>query len=46
MPNLGPYAAEVLMAYGVTAVLTLGLVALTLWQLRAARREAEEERRR
>lgn len=41
MPDLGRYAAEVLLAYGVTAGAVGALVAVTLWQVRAARREAE-----
>ncbi|WP_214650010.1 heme exporter protein CcmD [Palleronia pontilimi] len=32
MPDLGKYAAEVGAAYAVSAVLLLGIVALTLWQ--------------
>lgn len=47
MPDLGPYAAEVLSAYAVTGVLLGGIVALSLWQARRARaRLAELERRR
>ena len=32
MPDLGKYAAEVLTAYGITAVLLIGIVALTFWR--------------
>ena len=47
MPDLGSYAAEVLLAYGVTAALLGGLVALSLVQARRARaRLGEAERRR
>lgn len=46
MPDLGKYAAEVLSAYGVSLVLILGLVAVTLRRgarARAALRQIEEE---
>lgn len=45
MPDLGKYAAEVLAAYGVTLVLIVALVMLSLGQsarTRAALREIEE----
>lgn len=32
MPDLGKYAAEVLAAYGITTMLLIGIVALTLWR--------------
>ena len=32
MPDLGKYAAEVISAYGATAVLLAGIVGLTLWR--------------
>ena len=46
MPDLGKYAFEVLTAYGVSIVLMLGLLAVTLRRGRAARAalaEAEAE---
>ena len=47
MPDLGKYAATVLMAYGATLVLLAGLVWLSVWQgRRMARRLAEAEARR
>lgn len=46
MPDLGKYAAEVLAAYGVTAVLLIGIVTLTLWRgARIKRALARAERR-
>ena len=42
MPDLGRYAAEVLLAYGSTAVLVGGLVAWTLMQSRRAKRMLED----
>ena len=42
MPDLGRYAAEVLLAYGATALLLGGLVAVTLAQSRAAKRRLGE----
>lgn len=46
MPDLGRYAAEVLTAYGITAVLLVGIVALTLWRgARVKRALARAERR-
>jgi heme exporter protein D len=41
-PDLGPYAAEVLAAYGVTATLLAGIVGLSLWQARRARARLDE----
>jgi len=37
MPDLGNYANTVLSAYGITIVLVIGLVALTLQKSRAAK---------
>ncbi len=46
MESLGKYAGTVLSAYGVTLVLLLGLVALSLWQSARVRRAlAAQERR-
>ena len=45
MPDLGPYAAEVLLAYGASAVLIGGLVAASLAAARRARRRLEGESR-
>lgn len=42
IPELGKYAGTVLGAYGVTLVLILGLVALSLWQSANARRALRE----
>ena len=42
MPDLGPYAAEVLTAYGATFVLIGGLVALSLARAARMRRRLEE----
>lgn len=39
MPDLGKYAAEVLMAYGISLVLILGLI---WWSLRSAARVEKE----
>lgn len=48
MPDLGPYAVEVLSAYAATAVLLGGLVALSLTRAARVRRrlDAAEGRRR
>jgi len=47
MPDLGKYAGEVLAAYGVTALLIAGLLAVSLLQAARARRAlAETEARR
>jgi heme exporter protein D len=48
MPDLGPYAAEVLTAYGVSIALVMGLVGLSLGRAARMRRrlDAAEERRR
>ena len=44
MPELGRYAAEVLLAYGATAVLAGGIVGLSVLQaIRAKRRLQERE---
>ena len=47
MPDLGKYTGTVLSAYGVPLMLILGLVVLSLWQSRRARRalEAQEGRK-
>lgn len=42
MPELGRYAVEVLTAYGVTALLLGGLVALSLARAARVRRHLEE----
>ncbi|WP_425506289.1 heme exporter protein CcmD [Sulfitobacter maritimus] len=42
MPELGKYAGEVLSAYAVSLLLLAGLVIVTLWRGRAARRALEE----
>ena len=42
MVDLGKYAGEVLAAYGVTAVLLLGLVALSIAQGRRVKRRLDE----
>ena len=46
MPDLGKYAAEVLTAYAITAVLLIGIVALTFWRGARVKRALEraEER--
>lgn len=47
MPDLGKYAADVLMAYGITFVLIAGLILRTLMRSRKMKRllaEAEERR--
>ena len=46
MPDLGPYAAEVLLAYAVTLVLLAALVWLSWRRHRAARRDTEQAERR
>lgn len=47
MPDLGDYAAEVLLAYGVSGALLLAIVVLTILRSRHARRRlAELEARR
>lgn len=46
MPDLGKYTAEVLVAYGITAMLLIGIVALTLWRgARIKKALARAERR-
>ena len=48
MPDLGPYAVEVGLAYVVSLTLLAGIVILSVWQSRRMRRrlgEAEERRR-
>ncbi|WGH78949.1 heme exporter protein CcmD [Jannaschia ovalis] len=42
MIELGKYAFDILLAYGLTAVLILGLVVQSLLAARAARRALEE----
>ncbi len=42
MPDLGPYAAEVLTAYGVSLVLILGIVVLSLARAARMRRRLDE----
>ena len=41
MPDLGRYAAEVLLAYGASAAVLGALIAVTLVQARAARRDED-----
>lgn len=43
MPDLGRYAAEVLLAYGASAVLIGGLVGASLLGARRARRRLDAE---
>ena len=45
MPDLGKYAVTVLSAYGVSLVLILGLVALTLWRSVRVRQSLEAQER-
>lgn len=46
MPDLGKYAFAVLASYGVSVVLVLGIVALSVWQgARVKRALAEVEAR-
>jgi len=40
-PDLGKYAVPVTSAYGVTIVLTLGLIAVSILQARKSRRRLE-----
>jgi len=42
IPDLGKYAGTVLAAYGVSVLLIVGLVALTLWQGARIRRALQE----
>ena len=42
MPDLGPYAAEVLSAYAVALALLGWIVGLSLWQARRARARLSE----
>lgn len=46
MPDLGKYAADVLTAYAFAGSMLVGIVALSLWQSRRARRKLEEAERR
>jgi heme exporter protein D len=46
MAELGKYAGVVLSAYGVTLVLLLGLVVLSLWQGGRIKRALREQERR
>ncbi|RPE71227.1 heme exporter protein D [Pacificibacter maritimus] len=47
MPDLGKYASDVLAAYGITAALLLGLIALSVVQSSRVKKrlKAAEERR-
>ncbi|MEM0949024.1 MAG: heme exporter protein CcmD [Pseudomonadota bacterium] len=45
MPDLGRYAVEVLLAYGVTLALLAGIVAASVARARAMRRALEEAER-
>ena len=42
MPDLGKYAVAVLSSYGVSIVLLLAVVALTLWQGKRVKRALDE----
>ena len=42
MPDLGKYAGTVLGAYGVSLALLAGIIALTIWQARRAKRRLVE----
>lgn len=47
MPELGKYAATVLLAYGVSLLLIAGIILLSLWQsarMRAKLRDVEGRR--
>lgn len=46
MADLGKYAGVVISAYGVTLVLLIGLVALSLWQGARVKRALREQERR
>lgn len=41
LPDLGKYAATVMSAYGVTIVLTLGLIVVSLLRARKSKRQLE-----
>ncbi|WP_413717091.1 heme exporter protein CcmD [Silicimonas sp. MF1-12-2] len=41
MPELGKYAVEVALSYGVTAILLIGIVTLSVVQSRKVRRSLE-----
>ena len=42
MPDLGKYAEAVLSAYGISIVLIIALVAVSLWQSRRAKAALQE----
>ncbi|MEN8896154.1 MAG: heme exporter protein CcmD [Yoonia sp.] len=42
MPDLGKYAVEVLLAYGVSIAILLGLIVLSWRQSRAVKRQLEQ----
>lgn len=42
MPDLGKYAADVLLAYALSIVILLAIVWFSLWQARRARRALEK----
>ena len=42
MPDLGPYALEVTLAYAVSLALLAGIVGLSVWQSRRMRRRLDE----
>ena len=46
MPDLGKYAVEVLLAYGVTIALLAGIVAVSVVRARAMRRALDDAERR
>ena len=45
MPDLGPYATEVALAYAVSAVLLIALVARSIQRARASAKRLEEVER-
>ena len=46
MPDLGKYAEAVLSAYGISIVLIIALVAVSLWQSRRAKAALQEVEKR
>lgn len=42
MPDLGDYAGEVLLAYGLTLTLIAALIGWSLWRAKRAKRELDE----
>ena len=42
MPDLGPYALEVALAYGVSLALLVGLVGMSVTQARRAKRRLDD----